>query len=295
MKNKNETSAYAAAYSALREICPGSVHDLAPGSLFSQISNSFETSTWNKLYSIICNCGMEKAPSGLIKSFISKLPSLCGFDQVWVYYLDGNRKPVDEYLVNIDPYWSSAYLNHYADMDGGRYSLFATNDNADQARTEASPICWEEQASESFVPQYIRPRGLKYSLGFCLRDMNGRIRTMVSLDRTQDVPFRPEELTALYLLIPQLNNLHKNFFYEGFNIQKIQQDTGLTERESEVAALLCQGVSPANISNALYISRSTTYKHIAHIYEKLNVRTRQELMVRLLGNNPQPDTKAAGM
>jgi DNA-binding CsgD family transcriptional regulator len=41
-------------------------------------------------------------------------------------------------------------------------------------------------------------------------------------------------------------------------------------------------MTPTTISKSLYISKATTYKHIAHIYEKLHVSSLQELLVRLL-------------
>jgi DNA-binding CsgD family transcriptional regulator len=98
--------------------------------------------------------------------------------------------------------------------------------------------------------------------------------------------FSNDELMNLQLAIPQLNNLHKNFYYQGFSLNAIKRDTwetaNLTAREAEIADLLCQGVSPANISRTLYIAPTTTYKHIAHIYEKMHVSSQQELLVRLL-------------
>ncbi|MBQ8063256.1 MAG: DNA-binding response regulator, partial [Clostridia bacterium] len=58
-----------------------------------------------------------------------------------------------------------------------------------------------------------------------------------------------------------------------------------TDREVEIVDLICQGISPANISKILHIATSTTYKHIAHIYEKFHVSSRQELLVKLLNQS----------
>ena len=58
----------------------------------------------------------------------------------------------------------------------------------------------------------------------------------------------------------------------------------LTKREQEVVELLCRGLSPAHVSKTLKISVSTAYKHIAHIYKKLNVSSQQELLVKVLGD-----------
>ena len=56
---------------------------------------------------------------------------------------------------------------------------------------------------------------------------------------------------------------------------------GLTERESEV---LCQGQSRAAICGRLCMSEGTVKTHIAHIYEKLGVNTREALSDLVFGS-----------
>ena len=58
----------------------------------------------------------------------------------------------------------------------------------------------------------------------------------------------------------------------------IAQDHGLTTRESEVLCLLCQGRSRLSVGEELAMAEGTVKTHIAHIYEKLKVGTREELM-----------------
>ena len=58
----------------------------------------------------------------------------------------------------------------------------------------------------------------------------------------------------------------------------------LTTREAEIAAFLVKGVTPPNISRELCISITTVNKHIANMHAKLNVSTRQELIVKLLNS-----------
>lgn len=83
-----------------------------------------------------------------------------------------------------------------------------------------------------------------------------------------------------------LNCSFKKFFYHGTSWSQIDKEylrsQNLTPREIEVADFMSQGISPANISKILCISQSTTYKHIAHIYAKLGVSNKQELLVKLL-------------
>jgi DNA-binding response OmpR family regulator len=53
-----------------------------------------------------------------------------------------------------------------------------------------------------------------------------------------------------------------------------KQVSSLTGRESQVLALLANGLTPAEVAQDLIISRSTVGTHIEHIYEKLGARSR---------------------
>ena len=52
----------------------------------------------------------------------------------------------------------------------------------------------------------------------------------------------------------------------------------LTNRESEVLDLLIQGRRASWIAQKLYISDNTARAHVKHIYQKLGVHTREELL-----------------
>jgi non-specific serine/threonine protein kinase len=51
---------------------------------------------------------------------------------------------------------------------------------------------------------------------------------------------------------------------------------GLSPREREVLAGLCQRLSDAEIGEALFITRRTASSHVAHLFTKLGVRSRRE-------------------
>jgi len=57
---------------------------------------------------------------------------------------------------------------------------------------------------------------------------------------------------------------------------------GLTPRETEVARLVLRGASTAAVVDALHISRHTVQDHLTAIFDKVGVRSRRELMGRLL-------------
>lgn len=57
---------------------------------------------------------------------------------------------------------------------------------------------------------------------------------------------------------------------------------GLTVRESEVLALLAQGLPNQEIAEHLYVSVETVRSHLKHIFKKLCVRTRSEATAKAL-------------
>ena len=65
----------------------------------------------------------------------------------------------------------------------------------------------------------------------------------------------------------------------------------LTKREKELVEFLCDGVSPLEISQFLHVAPATIHKHIAHIYKKMEVKTLQELLVRMLNERSTPRTR----
>lgn len=59
---------------------------------------------------------------------------------------------------------------------------------------------------------------------------------------------------------------------------ELAADYGLTPREAEILALMALGRSAKYISEELLVSYNTTRTHVRHIYEKLNIHSKQELI-----------------
>lgn len=60
-------------------------------------------------------------------------------------------------------------------------------------------------------------------------------------------------------------------------------ELGLTRREAEVAVQIGKGLSNKEIAVELNISETTVKKHIANIFEKLDVKKRDDIKQRLIG------------
>jgi len=64
------------------------------------------------------------------------------------------------------------------------------------------------------------------------------------------------------------------------------QDADLTSREKEILALLAKGYLYKEIAASLFISLDTVRTHIRKIYQKLQVRTRSEVLIKVMGRRP---------
>lgn len=64
-------------------------------------------------------------------------------------------------------------------------------------------------------------------------------------------------------------------------IQTFLKEKELTRREIEIVYLMKNGLTNKEIAEDLFIAESTVKKHISHIFEKLQVGSREELKYKL--------------
>ncbi len=57
---------------------------------------------------------------------------------------------------------------------------------------------------------------------------------------------------------------------------------GLSERETEVLVLAARGLSNRQIAEELHISEATAKRHLANIYQRVGVRSRNEAVRKAL-------------
>ena len=62
----------------------------------------------------------------------------------------------------------------------------------------------------------------------------------------------------------------------------LRERFGLTDREAEVALLLAEGLSNAEIADRLFLSPHTARRHTANIFDKIEVNSRKALALRFL-------------
>ncbi|MDH4220784.1 MAG: helix-turn-helix transcriptional regulator [Candidatus Aminicenantes bacterium] len=71
---------------------------------------------------------------------------------------------------------------------------------------------------------------------------------------------------------------------ENMNLNEIYDRHGISQRERDIAGLLMQGKSNKEIADSLYIAPNTVKNHIHSLFQKLQVRSRFQLMNFFLSN-----------
>ncbi len=69
---------------------------------------------------------------------------------------------------------------------------------------------------------------------------------------------------------------------------------GISRREEEIIRLVCRGMTNKEIQEALFISLDTVKRHMTHIFRKLGVRNRAELVALSLKGKPSSDSLDRG-
>ena len=77
----------------------------------------------------------------------------------------------------------------------------------------------------------------------------------------------------------------------GAACKRLGRDSGLTDREQEVMELICKGRSKGYIAESLCISENTVRSHARHLYAKVGVHSKQELLDLLMEQMGQRDTQ----
>ena len=243
---------------------------------------------WERLSDFILDCGSVHEPYRFCVNVLDKVRTLVPYDQALLLMLDGNRKIARKHFVGFSERWSQMYLNYYSKSLSNDFSL--SQDVFEiEGSGHVSLIDWHERdwVKDDFMRNYIRPRRLSQSLSFTLFDLKGSPATIFCLDKLVDGTFSELDIETVKLITAHLGNLYKNLFVRPTGQVRMWDGIAgineLTTREREVLDLLCQGIKPVYIARELRISLGTANKHIAHIYRKLGVDSKQELLVKLLG------------
>lgn len=147
-------------------------------------------------------------------------------------------------------------------------------------------VDWFMYRESEYHNEFNVPLGIRYSIGVGIRDFSSEDQYTVFVHRSpHDPPFNEQDIAALGALSVPVSNLLSliSSSSEGHNrtIQQRESEPGcdiLSPRETEIAELICGRMTMNGIAARLAISPRTVERHALHIYEKLDVSGRRELI-----------------
>ena len=250
---------------------------------------------WKRINDYLLKTGTQRDPRQLIITSVEKMSSLISFDQARIYFIDVNGRVSDFVVLGAKNDWIEAYLEYYSKLENGKYSISRKVESDDQSLQNLNVRIrdWEHQTlNDEFLKDYIKPQGIQCSAGLMFHSADNHTKCIFTLDRINRTGFSKEEIRIMEIVQPHVDNFHKNLYVmlSKANIKTLSDiDGSLSKREREIAELICSGMSPAQISENLFICISTIYRHIANIHLKLNVSTRQELILKLIKMGVSPN------
>lgn len=161
--------------------------------------------------------------------------------------------------------------------------IFAIERAIRMASSQTGRLVGENIVNSTAVPDFVRPIALVVMAGFLISVIC--------------VFFSEKHVTSQWGVVlkhPIADDLElymeKNRL--GLKCKELADDHGLTARENEILLLIARGSHLSQIASELHISNNTVKTHTRHIYAKLMVNSRRELMT-LLGVKKQSEKNAA--
>lgn len=242
---------------------------------------------WPKIYDYLTEVSAEPDLESFFYKAIERLTDLVPYDSSFAVLFDENGYITPNVFVKEIPEKSlREYLEYYQFIDSCRFG--------EHASTRTNYAEWKSSIyrNNEFYADFIRPLNYSCSSGILLRNQQGGVGLTIGLNRVDGRGLTVRELQILETIQPYLENL----FWLYQKIDHLKTDLVytsrfsrgckfLTKREREIASLLHRHLTAAEIATKLLVSRRTVEFHIMNIYEKLKVKTRRELILKLSGEN----------
>jgi DNA-binding CsgD family transcriptional regulator len=251
------------------------------------------------MWDFISAIGEEKDLHGFITRTLSELSLLFPYDSSFaaigdVSPTDGSER-ISLFTNGIPDTAVRAYLDYYYRIDAVRWSL--TPD------TRTFAVDWKSRkfARNEFAQDYMRGMlQARSDAGVSAISPGGIGGMAIGFARSGFGAISRRDRAILDVMCPHIRNyyaMHTKLAAlsaDGFRAAELARGCQpLSKREAEVASLLCKRLTASDIAAALLISPRTVERHVEHIYCKLAVQNRQELLRLLLGTAPAPGTAAA--
>ena len=107
---------------------------------------------WMEINDFLLDIGSERDPKKLCIATMNKISSLIPYDTGVLYLLQENGSEYEHALIEVEPYWSEAYMNYYSKLDCGRFSF---------NNTGVGEVNWNDLSDTEYYTDFIRPQKIQ--------------------------------------------------------------------------------------------------------------------------------------
>lgn len=156
------------------------------------------------------------------------------------------------------------------------------------------PVCWARFGDIEYNVDFNRPLHIASSIGIAIFDPVDKGVHVLALHRSEErAPFGEKD-RRLLACVSSIVAPFYSLWREADQAMKLDvprcssraKGAQLSKREWEVATLLCRRLTLRQIAGRLSLSTRTVESHVGHIYLKLGVSNRRQLVSMLLAGEP---------
>lgn len=243
---------------------------------------------WLRINDIILLIHSSENSKDMRNYFFDAIKSLILFEKAMFYWLkeeNSKVKIVDPICVNVNSNFFEEYKSVFENF---RYGRVAVNTRRTIAYRDSDLMHESILIKTDVYKSFLLPNNLPHSGGIILTDDSTLLAELVFYRTHDQGDFSDKEIYILDILKKHFKirlireKYSKNHMLSEDKTIKLIE-LGLTNREIEIVKLIINNLSTSEICSKLNISIHTTKKHINHIFSKLEINSRLQL-VQLYSN-----------
>ncbi|WP_434277988.1 response regulator transcription factor [Acinetobacter sp. CE-15] len=212
--------------------------------------------------------------SSFVDNFTSSLVSTVTIDACFSYRVDHNLMTSEHYFQNISRHVVDYYLKEIQEHD----PLFIGKN----ILNEKNMLVLSQQSISEQYYAFMQSHHVGDNVELYFKLNNIPIRGISLIRHKEKGRFTKEELDLLQSYHNFTNHYLKQELTKDTPQNRFPLDLHhMTKKEQEIIKLICAGKNNEQIAQMLFISMSTVKTHIQHIFQKIGVNSKHQLVTKL--------------
>jgi len=243
---------------------------------------------WKSILEYINKTGREVTLEDYYQKIIDELYHFIPYDAAHILIHNKNNEFSEFITVNIEQKIVDDYIQHFQYIDPIKNNRFNTI-----SATKSSLIFdYRKWKQTDYYKNFLDIHNFHYLCGVDIHYQDNILITLTLIRSQKSGDFNTAEILFLNRLRQNIGNhihllteLNPENFKSNRHIKmrykKNMDALNFTPREKEIVRLVKAGLTNKDIGRDLFISVNTVKKHLQNIYEKSNVSSKQELIIKL--------------